>query len=72
MLALGFGDLGWHRIVGSCDARNHSSVRLMERIGMRREAHFVQSELVKGEWTDELVFAILVHEWKSRHKHRPH
>ena len=72
MLALGFADLGWHRIVGSCDARNRSSVRLMERIGMRREAHFVQNELVKGEWTDELVFAILDHEWKLRRKHRPH
>jgi RimJ/RimL family protein N-acetyltransferase len=72
MLALGFGDLGWHRIVGSCDARNRSSVRLMERIGMRREAHFVQNEFVKGDWTDELVFAILDHEWQSRHEHRLH
>jgi hypothetical protein len=28
----------------------------MERIGMRREAHFVHSEIVNGEWADELVF----------------
>jgi RimJ/RimL family protein N-acetyltransferase len=66
MLALGFGNLGWHRIIGSCDARNHSSVRLMERIGMRREAHFVHNQIVKGEWTDELIFAILDQEWKAR------
>jgi RimJ/RimL family protein N-acetyltransferase len=65
MLALGFGSLGSHRIIGSCDARNHSSARLMERIGMRREAHLVHSQIVKGEWTDELIFAILDQEWKE-------
>jgi RimJ/RimL family protein N-acetyltransferase len=66
MLALGFERLGWHRIIGSCDARNDRSARLMERIGMRREAHFAGSEFVKGRWTDELVYAILDHEWQAR------
>jgi len=66
MLALGFGNLGWHRITGSCDARNHPSARLMERLGMRQEAHFVHNQIVKGEWAEELVYAILDHEWKAR------
>lgn len=66
MLALGFGSFGWHRIIGSCDARNHASARLMGRIGMRKEAHFMHSEFIKGEWTDELVFAILDQEWRAR------
>jgi RimJ/RimL family protein N-acetyltransferase len=66
MLAVGFESLGWHRIVGCCDARNRASARLMERIGMRREAHLRHSEMVKGEWTDELVYAILADEWKER------
>ena len=30
---------------------------------MRHEAHFVQNEWVKGEWTDEAVYAVLAHEW---------
>jgi RimJ/RimL family protein N-acetyltransferase len=66
MLALGFGSFGWHRIIGSCDARNHASARLMGRIGMRQEAHFVHSQFVKGEWADELLFAILGQEWRAR------
>lgn len=66
MLGLAFGALGWHRVIGSCDARNQASVRLMERLGMRREAHFVHSVMLKGEWADELVYAILGHEWASR------
>ncbi len=40
MLRLGFEGLGLHRIIGRCDARNDASARLMERLGMRREAHF--------------------------------
>jgi len=31
MLVLGFGTIGWHRIIGRCDARNRASARLMER-----------------------------------------
>jgi RimJ/RimL family protein N-acetyltransferase len=66
MLTLGFGILGWHRITGCCDARNDRSARLMERIGMRQEAHFIQHQIVKKRWADELVYAILEHEWKAR------
>lgn len=65
LLRLGFEDLGLHRVVGRCDARNLASARLMQRLGMRREAHLVQNELVKGEWTDEFVYAMLEHEWRA-------
>jgi RimJ/RimL family protein N-acetyltransferase len=65
MLRLGFEELGLHRIIGSCDARNTSSARLMERVGMRREAHLVENEFTKGEWTDELVYAMLDREWAA-------
>jgi RimJ/RimL family protein N-acetyltransferase len=66
MLRLGFEELGLHRIIGRCDARNEASARLMGKLGMRREAHFVQNELVKGEWNDELVYAMLSSEWAAR------
>jgi RimJ/RimL family protein N-acetyltransferase len=38
----------------------------MERLGMRQEAHFRESEIFKGEWGDELVFAMLEEEWRDR------
>ncbi|MEK6191340.1 MAG: GNAT family protein [Chloroflexota bacterium] len=65
MLRIGFEDLGLHRIYGSCDARNAASARVMERLGMRREAHFRETEFVKGEWCDEFVYAILATEWAA-------
>jgi RimJ/RimL family protein N-acetyltransferase len=64
LLRLGFSDLGLHRIIGRIDARNAASARVLERLGMRREAHFVQNEFVKGEWTDEVVYAMLEDEWR--------
>jgi RimJ/RimL family protein N-acetyltransferase len=63
LLRVGFEILGLHRIEGQCDARNLASARVMERIGMRREGHFLENEFVKGEWTDAFVFAMLADEW---------
>ena len=65
MLRLGFEELGLHRIIGRCDARNKASARLMERLGMRREAHFRDNEIVKGEWCGEYVYALLATEWRN-------
>ncbi len=75
MLRLGFEELGLHRIVGRCDARNDASARLLRRLGMRREAHFVENEMFKGEWGDEFVYAMLAREWRRAapevtHEHR--
>lgn len=63
LLRLGFQAYGLHRIVARADGRNAASIRVMERLGMRREAYFVQNEWVKGEWTDEVVYAILAEEF---------
>lgn len=61
----GFYNLELHRITAVCDARNTGSYKLMERLGMRREAHHVKSFFSKGEWTDDLVYAVLKGEWLS-------
>jgi RimJ/RimL family protein N-acetyltransferase len=66
LLAFGFETLGLHRIVGRLDARNAASVRVLEKLGMRLEAHFAENEWVKGEWTSELVYAVLATELQSR------
>ena len=66
MLRLAFEDLGLHRVVGRLDARNTASAAVLERLGMRREAHLVSNEWVKGEWCDELDYALLDSEWATR------
>lgn len=68
MLQVAFEDLGWHRVIGRCDARNQASAGLMRSLGMREEAHFVRNEWVKDEWCDELVYALLEDEWPMSHE----
>ncbi len=63
MVDLAFTELAAHRVCGRIDARNTASARVLERLGMRHEAHFVQNEWVKGEWADEVVYAVLAEEW---------
>lgn len=66
LLRFGFEDVGLHRIAGRLDGRNTASARVLERLGMRREAHLVQNERVKGEWADEIVYGLLADEWQAR------
>jgi RimJ/RimL family protein N-acetyltransferase len=66
LLRLGFEELGLHRIYGRIDTRNTASGRVLERLGMRREAHLVENEWVKGEWTDETIYGMLDREWEAR------
>lgn len=65
LLRLAFEVADLNRVVASADARNIGSIRVMQRLGMRQEAYFHQNELLKGEWTDEVVYAILASEWRS-------
>jgi RimJ/RimL family protein N-acetyltransferase len=32
---------------------------------MRQEAHLRENELVKGVWTDEAIYAVLLDEWRA-------
>jgi RimJ/RimL family protein N-acetyltransferase len=55
-----------HRVTARCDPRNAPSARVLERLGMHREGHLRESVWAKGEWADELCFAILDREWAVR------
>lgn len=59
-----FGDRGKHRVIASCDARNAASAAVLRRSGFRQEGHLLSSTWAKGEWTDDLIFAILASEWQ--------
>lgn len=60
------GGLGVRRVVADCFAANEPSWRLMERLGMRREAHHVADSLHRDlGWLDEYAYAILAEEWRD-------
>lgn len=66
LIELCFASLGLRRVTAECFADNEPSWRLMERIGMRREAHTVSESLHRTRgWLDGLSYAILADEWPS-------
>lgn len=66
VLALAFGAYGLHRVVGRAEARNIASTRVLEKLGMRKEAHLIENEWVKGEWQSEVVYALLAREFSRQ------
>ncbi len=67
LVRFGFERLGLHRIIATCDTKNVASARVLEKTGMRREAHFREDSLIRGNWRDSHLYAILEHEWKALH-----
>ena len=66
LLRHGFETLGLHRVIATCQPENVASWRVMEKLGMRREAHFRKC-LHRGgaTWWDEYFYALLEEEWPA-------
>ncbi len=61
---LAFTHFRVHRLMVRCDGRSHHSIKLMQKLGMRLEAHYREHALFQGEWDEELHFALLNREWQ--------
>jgi RimJ/RimL family protein N-acetyltransferase len=60
-----FEDLGVRRITAGAFADNAASLRIMDRLGMRRETLGVRTTLHRtGSWVDSTVYALLADEWR--------
>lgn len=66
LLRFGFEEVRLHRIWAYCVAENVASAHVLEKIGMRREGCFRETEWMKGRWWDTFHYAILDHEWSHR------
>lgn len=67
LLAVCFDGLGVHRVVALCFSDNTASWRVMEKAGMRREAHYRADSLHREHgWRDSYLYAMLDQEWKQR------
>lgn len=58
-----FGALNKHRAIAITDTKNIPASRLLEKIGFRREGHFIKNIWFKGAWGDEFLYAMLQEEW---------
>lgn len=60
---LAFKRLDAHRVIATCDTQNTSSFHVMEKLGMKREGFFKERCIIKEEWRDEYLYAILKDDW---------
>lgn len=67
MLAFGFESLNLHRIAGTCHPANQASIRVLEKVGMLYEGCLREHKWCKGHWRSSNLYAVLDHEWRSRH-----
>lgn len=67
LLAAAFDHLGLRRVTAGCNADNHASVRVLEKIGMRREQHGVEDSWhAELGWVDGYTYALLAREWAAQ------
>ncbi|MBD2794224.1 GNAT family N-acetyltransferase [Xenorhabdus szentirmaii] len=64
LIDISFNYFKYHRIYARLDALNLGSKKLVEKLGMRQEAHLLQNEYVNRIWSDMYIYAILKDEWK--------
>ncbi|MDG4809498.1 GNAT family N-acetyltransferase [Micromonospora sp. WMMD1120] len=65
MVAHGFDRLDIRRITAGCFADNLASVRILEKVGMRREQHGVgDSWHAELGWVDGYTYALLAAQWR--------
>lgn len=65
MLDFCFGELGLHRLQAFIHPENQASIRLIEKLGFRREGLLRDHLRVGEEWRDDLLYALLAAEWRS-------
>lgn len=63
LLNFGFSVCNLHRIVANIDTRMKPSAKLAEKLGMRLEATFIESEFFKGDWCNMFLYALLASEF---------
>lgn len=63
LLAHAFKKKAFDRVTAIIDVRNEPSIRLAEKLGMRREATHIEHDRLKGELVSEHTYAILAREW---------
>lgn len=64
MLDLAFVQLKLRRVIADTDPANTGSIRVLQKIGFRQEAHHLRNQFLKGRWCDTLSFAILAEEFQ--------
>ena len=63
LINFAFCTLKKHRVTASVDPKNYASIKLLDKIGFRKEGHFIKNFYMDEQWYDDCIYAILEEEW---------
>ena len=66
VIALGFKELGLHKIELTCFGNNVQSQRVAEKLGFTLEARIRDSKDAQGNRCDSLIYGLLKKEWEIK------
>jgi len=70
MLAFAFDSLALHRVEAACMPANAASIRVLTKLGFKREGlarHYLR---IDGTWQDHVLFGIVLDEWRANKLNR--
>jgi ribosomal-protein-alanine N-acetyltransferase len=61
-----FRGVGLHRVQAAVMPRNSRSLRVLEKVGYRREGLALRYLSIAGVWEDHVLFAVTAEEWEKK------
>ena len=59
VIEFGFDEFGLHSIEGNVNPDNVSSIRLLQKLGFKKEAYFREDYLYNGKYLDSAIYSLL-------------
>ncbi len=59
VIEFGFKKFGLHSVMGNVNPQNHNSIKILEKFGFKKEAHFREDYLFKGKYLDSAIYCLL-------------
>jgi ribosomal-protein-alanine N-acetyltransferase len=59
IIEFGFNEFGLHSIEANVNPENVNSIRLLERIGFKKEAYFREDYFFQGKFLDSVIYSLL-------------
>jgi len=59
LMEFGFEKMNLHRFEANVNPQNENSIKILERVGFRKEAHFRQNYLFNNNYTDSAIYCLL-------------
>jgi len=59
VIEFGFNEFNLHSIMGNVNSQNKRSIKLLEKYGFKKEAHFREDYLYNGKYLDSIIYCLL-------------